>query len=284
MTVSHDPMLCARLIAEAHDDDASMLPATWVAEDDELYSDSQRMGTVQVAGFTQDADEECQRGIARTRNNLRDLADQLEAACADAATWREMYQSALGTVHAENDALRAEVAKLRDIVSMNAACADAEWRGKREEQIDAIADALGDESEWSNLSDRGDNALEAATSIVAERDKLRAEVARLTAAATLARSGAAEAVRDADAMRQQDDADDVRRDIDAERELDAFWALDSTLRAILPVYRAGIRWVKSTPQPPVQMEAANVHRAIRAAMAIKLHPEVSALLENLESE
>lgn len=53
-------------------------------------------------------------------------------------------------------------------------------RDFRCEQIDAIADALGDEGEWSNLHDRGVAALLIADGIVPEVGRLRAEVERLT--------------------------------------------------------------------------------------------------------
>lgn len=43
-------------------------------------------------------------------------------------------------------------------------------RDHREEQINQIADVLGDSSEWSNVSDRGDNAIELASDL---RDRVR---------------------------------------------------------------------------------------------------------------
>jgi hypothetical protein len=49
----------------------------------------------------------------------------------------------------------------------------------REEQINNIADALGDEGEYSNLHDRGDAAYELACSLTAERDSALAELASL---------------------------------------------------------------------------------------------------------
>ena len=54
-----------------------------------------------------------------------------------------------------------------------------EERDARIKQIDDIADALGDEGEWSNLHDRGDAALELARDAVAEVERLRTEVERM---------------------------------------------------------------------------------------------------------
>jgi hypothetical protein len=50
-----------------------------------------------------------------------------------------------------------------------------EERDARTDQIDAIADALGDDGEWSNLHDRGNAALELAHGALAEVESLRAE-------------------------------------------------------------------------------------------------------------
>lgn len=48
-----------------------------------------------------------------------------------------------------------------------------------EESINRIADALGDESEWSNCCDRGEVALELVGQLKAERDAARAECERM---------------------------------------------------------------------------------------------------------
>lgn len=54
-----------------------------------------------------------------------------------------------------------------------------EERDARCQQIDAIADALGDEGEWTNLHDRGNAALSLAEAAVAEVESIRAENAKL---------------------------------------------------------------------------------------------------------
>lgn len=53
-----------------------------------------------------------------------------------------------------------------------------EERDARCAQIDAIADQLGDDSEWTNLNDRGDAALNAAHCTVLEVERLRGCIAR----------------------------------------------------------------------------------------------------------
>jgi len=77
-----------------------------------------------------------------------------------------------------------------------------EERDAWEARVSNIADALGDETEWSNCNDRGGNALEIAFEIVKERDQLRAEVGTLRA-----------------------ELDDVRRAVDAPGDNGTFEAV-----------------------------------------------------------
>lgn len=74
----------------------------------------------------------------------------------------------------DNDQLRAEVERLDAALGE-----EIDERDARLKQIDDIADALGDEGEWSNLHDRGQAAYELASSAVAEVESLRAETTRL---------------------------------------------------------------------------------------------------------
>lgn len=114
---------------------------------------------------------------ATARELLRDLADQLESAVKEVERLTKERDRVVAHGHeaiTQRDSLRAEIERLK---KLNEACDKGDWRTKREEQIDAIADALGDDTEWSNLSDRGDNALEAAIVTVAERDTLRQHLA-----------------------------------------------------------------------------------------------------------
>jgi hypothetical protein len=138
--------------------------------------------------------------VARLRNNAKPLADQLEAAAKEIVSLEDNAQDYLlvldGTLDGdwplsrERRALSAEVMTLRAGVERLTKQADEDERAtgqlidqrdKREAQIDAIADALGDEGEWSNLHDRGAAALELADGIVADLTRLRALESRLLA-------------------------------------------------------------------------------------------------------
>jgi chromosome segregation ATPase len=116
MTVDYDPAEVARLEAEARRDHERMTPGPWVAEGDELYSDTRQGGTIQLAGFTQDADEGCQLAIARTRNNLQSIADQLGAGRREVERvtkrWRDEEQ-AINRKDIQLDEARADRDRLR---------------------------------------------------------------------------------------------------------------------------------------------------------------------------
>jgi NTP pyrophosphatase (non-canonical NTP hydrolase) len=72
--------VAARLIAEAREDDRRMTPSPWVVNGDYLYHHSEDDGTVELASFSGDACVDDDAAVARTRNNLAPLADQLDAA------------------------------------------------------------------------------------------------------------------------------------------------------------------------------------------------------------
>jgi hypothetical protein len=121
-----DPALCARLVSEAREDDRRMTPAPWIAEADVLYHHSEEDGTIELAKFSGEATVDEDSAIARTRNNLRDLADQLEAALdynqrleAECLLLRETSAAAINSAaDAVNASLRLEreVALMRDVV------------------------------------------------------------------------------------------------------------------------------------------------------------------------
>lgn len=98
------------------------------------------------------------RSIASLRNHARQVSEQLRAAVE-------------------------EVERLKaDFDREEKWCDDVlEERDARVEQINRIADALGDEGEWSNLHDRGDAAFFLATDAVQEVERLRAERSSLLA-------------------------------------------------------------------------------------------------------
>lgn len=101
-------------------------------------------------------------------------------------------------------------------------------RDHREQQINEIADALGDESEWSNLNDRGDNACELAEALVQERDKLRRDYQTVANSLLPSSGGPDELASEVSKLRAaletaRDDVEQllVRQD-DIERQRDAF--------------------------------------------------------------
>jgi hypothetical protein len=104
-----DPALCARLVSEAREDDAKMTPGPWTHDDvaGEVHGDgAHEQGPVLIARV---GDEslcwDC-GAIARTRNNLRALADQLEAALAEIEELRCLDMCAF--VDGELDQARAD--------------------------------------------------------------------------------------------------------------------------------------------------------------------------------
>lgn len=72
MAVTHNLVECARLVTEAREDDARMPPAPWdtLPLIVRLHRDDTPRAWVSY-------------GVARMRNNLPTIADQLEAACAE---------------------------------------------------------------------------------------------------------------------------------------------------------------------------------------------------------
>lgn len=93
-----DPALCARLVGEAREDDELMTDAPWHGDSnvgvlfgDGLHAD----GAIELAHMDGEAKEFDPVAIARTRNNLRDLADQLEAALAEVARMRPVIDAAV---------------------------------------------------------------------------------------------------------------------------------------------------------------------------------------------
>lgn len=153
--------------------------------------------------------------------------------------------------------LEAEVGRIQNIERLRIASDTSKKLEHREEQIDAIADALGDDSDWSNLSDRGDNALEAANCL------------RSDLAAAQQRSAELE-----DAYHNADD--DLRiarkRIAELERGLDRdrrhLAESQAILRAIYPVYRAAVAYEaakQSHGELKVAMHTAKNDREYRAA-------------------
>ena len=115
-----DPALCDRIIAEAREDDERMSPAPWRTAKDGWVVWTSAMNSPDLAWFTPNTVADS-LGIARTRNNLRVIADQLEAATAEAGRLGALVEVSpddIRDVIAENDRLRAGfdevIQKLRD--------------------------------------------------------------------------------------------------------------------------------------------------------------------------
>ncbi len=125
-----DPALCARLVAEAREDDGRMTPALWVAEADSLYHDSKDDGPILLAEFSGEATVGEDTAIARQRNNLRDMADQLEAALAEVASLSRdgaRLRADLSEVQDHHDTQRDRAQKLAaEVVSLRSDLAEAE--------------------------------------------------------------------------------------------------------------------------------------------------------------
>lgn len=87
-----DRELCARLVAEAKEDDERMSAGLWSADAwgglSHIRVDGESVG-ISSMGSRVDAD-----AIARTRNNLPDIATQLEALLAENAKLREVAEAA----------------------------------------------------------------------------------------------------------------------------------------------------------------------------------------------
>ncbi|HET9893203.1 MAG TPA: hypothetical protein VFQ42_22185 [Mycobacterium sp.] len=169
----YDPEICARLAREARADDAALR-----ATDPEC--------TCNGAAWCEDQCPAYPRMMAhkaaseRYEANLLATADHLEAAQARIAELEKRLED-----------------EERD-------CGDLiDEREFRESQINAIADVLGDEGEWSNLHDRGDAALELAEQIVAERDAANARILQLEESARAAAESWMAACRERDEARAE---------------------------------------------------------------------------------
>jgi regulator of replication initiation timing len=87
-------------------------------------------------------------------------------------------ESANARLEAENEVLREHILWLTKVsVEEENACLQViDERDHREEQIDAIYEALGGEEEWSNVCDRGNDALELVEALKAENESLKKEL------------------------------------------------------------------------------------------------------------
>jgi hypothetical protein len=103
MTADYNPTEAQRLIANALEDDKRMTPVPWSAEADCLYSEHD--GTIKLATFTGGALVDDDAAVARSRNNLKALADQLEAARREV----NGLKRELASMEVTHDSLRADL-------------------------------------------------------------------------------------------------------------------------------------------------------------------------------
>lgn len=130
MTAQYDAAESARLVAEAREDDARMTPVPW----DCVPLIVRHFVDVRPTG----ADA---FGVARTRNNLSSIADQLEAAVAEAEHsegWRMQCaanERGMQRLTAERDSLRRQLREANDRAALGAVEVDkreAECRASRQ--------------------------------------------------------------------------------------------------------------------------------------------------------
>jgi hypothetical protein len=158
--IKYDPEMCARLIAEAREDDAEMTKGPWEANTDDIYVEVwgehakviadcnvRRSGIADPKVGVVDA-----IGIARTRNNLRTMADQLEAVTSRLDKLdKALSHPLLDIVHdawklpdviAERDSLRAQLEKLRHKETVVV-------RTRLIDEIREISDLFSSELDWA---------------------------------------------------------------------------------------------------------------------------------------
>lgn len=187
----------ARLIEETREDDARMTPGTWEAPggwlkgsvttgDITIDNDARVVVTGNPNFGNKDADCEA---IARLRNNARALADQLEA-----------QQKEIERLGAEHDRARRQIDRM--IADEDKAVDRAVDDLVRErDQLRAYNFGFQSEIERLKADLRCKRRVLSDFDEVAERDQLRAEVARLTIAAQQSRSGVAEELQELELMR-----------------------------------------------------------------------------------
>lgn len=135
MTATYNPTEIERLIAEAREDDARMTDAPWYGDSvaGVLFGDGNHAdGSIELAHMDGEAKEFDPDAIARTRNNLRSVADQLEAAKAEIDRLRAECNDAADQ-DAEIYRLRAEIERMRPVF-------DASLAMRAADRGDAIRD------------------------------------------------------------------------------------------------------------------------------------------------
>lgn len=103
--MTYDPDLIDRLVMEAREDDARMTDAPWIGGADAVFIDN---APILESCTEMDHEANC-LGIARTRNNLAAMADQLEAARREIERLVEVHAHAAGVIIDEQLLMRPVV-------------------------------------------------------------------------------------------------------------------------------------------------------------------------------
>lgn len=152
---------------------------------------------VKIRALTDDDGPESSMGAQWVLGQVQEILGGTSAhpRRASSAIWEEMLTK-ISRLQRERDHLQVEVARLRKIFddagngehnvlalvehyqreAMEASTGLEDVIDQRDAfhaRIDEIADALGDETEWSNLNDRGARALELAAELLAEVRRFR---------------------------------------------------------------------------------------------------------------
>lgn len=144
---AYDPAEVERLIAEAREDDQRMVPAPWTWFDDVvLWNEEADHCVLSHGGPLWPVSEEHKVGIARTRNNLTSMADQLEAAKVVIENLTGMERAARAIRLAESQGVLRQEQELE--------VAQAEIRKLRDERDAARAEIVRLQSEANRLHDK----------------------------------------------------------------------------------------------------------------------------------
>lgn len=141
MTATYDPAIAARLIAEAREDDGRMTVAPWQAIDEFIYD--ARRAIVETLCSDDDAS-----GIARIRNNLRAMADQLEAAGRETDRLHRLLAAHVDQTD-PSDPIGAALSGVEiDGAGHSARCPDCDLPLATQADHDATAEGEGDDLCW----------------------------------------------------------------------------------------------------------------------------------------
>lgn len=159
MTTTYDPAESERLIAEAREDDARLPVGPWIAGRHGYVSAPNPAGgpgSTRCPLRDNTGDPRATDAISRTRNNLRAMADQLEAARAEMSRRTEAWSDAEHRVDALTTELEAARARIAELEAVARAYVDQRRqldaaRAEVERMAPVVAAALAAETARANL-------------------------------------------------------------------------------------------------------------------------------------